>query len=530
MNNNIKKQLKKMRVSPLSQQEKDVIWKQVYLSMSVVPKHTARKLQTVSIFKKSLAMTLIFGMTMGTATAANKAKPGDALFPLDRAMENACLYIASNEKKDELKVKFALERVDEVKEIFSEISTKTMAKEVEEELKTPLKKPEANNTEEKEEITSPKIETEVIEEKINSSAELLAPAQIEQTGEENETEVVLPEITNEEKQKESSDNDLQLGEEVDEKKASTETETTATDEGNNKKDDDTSEKITDEINELTKILQGDVEISNLDKKRIELALGTALDFLSEVKGELAEQGNYEAASSIDSLLKELNTEIETLPENITFEVKLSPSKQKVQFEITSEDDKDVVQIVEVPADENSEKNNEVEKLDDEVPAEPKETKLEIKDGTLTIKTDGEDNLSEEEKVAKEEINLPDGGSEEGITSDESVDKKAAEKLPEKTSLESEEKADEGDEDQNQPSAAVGYGEAKQSTTTDNVLDSATSTQADGENPQASGEDDGTTTVKVIIKKLDEDIEFSVTDQDEGLHDIIEEYTDEKGDI
>ena len=126
MNNNIKKQLKKMRVSPLSRQEKDAVWKQVCFGMSTtMTQNAAHKSHAVSIFKKSTAITLIFGMTMGTAFAADGAKPGDVLFPLDRAMENAHLSLVPDDKKDELKVKFALERVDEVKEIFSEITPKT---------------------------------------------------------------------------------------------------------------------------------------------------------------------------------------------------------------------------------------------------------------------------------------------------------------------------------------------------------------------------------------------------------------------
>ncbi len=505
-----------MRVNPLSRQEKDAVWKQVCLGMAITPQKTSHRSRNVSsIFKKSTAITLIFGMTMGTAFAADGAKPGDVLFPLDRAMENAHLSLVPDDKKDELKVKFALERVDEVKEIFSEITPKTKTSLKTEELPPevisnepePEKDPPADGRGESTEI--PDIPTESVDEpKIE-----VADNDLEETTDVNEdvdedTDEDLPKNPLTKQTDEGVENPPTDGEEV-----STETAATTTDENNNSEDtnDDVPEETIDEIGELTEILQGDVEMSDADKKRIELALGTALDFLSDVKGELAEQGNVEAASSIDNLLKELNDEIETLPENITFEVKLSPSKQKVQFEITSEDDKDVVQIVEVPADKDDEKNDGAEKLD-EVPAPPKETKLEIKDGTLSIKTedDEDDSLATEanvEETTDDENPLSDG-KETGTTTPDSESKDSP--------------AGAESSGEVKPTTAVGSGEVKQSTTTEDILD-------DGLPVQTDEEDDGTTTVKVIIKKLDEDLEFSVTDQDGDLHDIIEEYTDEKGD-
>ncbi|MCK5592313.1 MAG: hypothetical protein KAI72_10195, partial [Candidatus Pacebacteria bacterium] len=234
--------------------------------------------------------------------------------------------------------------------------------------------------------------------------------------------------------------------------------------------------------------------------RIELALGTALDFLGDVKEELDEQGNTEAASSIDNLLKDLNSEIETLPENITFEVKLSPGKQKVQFEITSEDDKEVVQLIKTPAEkaaetkevETDEEPKEETVADDETIepeiVEPKESKLEIKDGILTIN--------------KNELALP--TEEEVLDEENSTTKEGEEESPEDVlETDTEEKAET---------------EEGNATTTEDV----SAELQEGEVKKE--EDGGTTTVKVIIKKLEEDIEFSITDQDGDLHEIIEKHT------
>ncbi|MCK5590912.1 MAG: hypothetical protein KAI72_03050, partial [Candidatus Pacebacteria bacterium] len=168
MSNNIKKQLNKVRVNTLTQQEKEAVWKQVCLSMAVAPEKTTHKIKTSSIIRKSVAITLIFGMSMTTASAANNAKPGDFLFPLDRAIEDAQLSMTSNDKKDDLKVKFALERVEEVKEILGEISTKTVIKEV------VVKEPEISPPEEPE-------TTEAVPTPENDSEDEEEPKEVDET-------------------------------------------------------------------------------------------------------------------------------------------------------------------------------------------------------------------------------------------------------------------------------------------------------------------------------------------------------------
>jgi len=436
--NSIKRQLKKNQVSSLTQQEKNFIWKEVSLSMSVNPKKTSHKIKTSSIFKKSIAISLIFGMTMGTASAADKAKPGDILFPFDRAIEDVQISIASSEKKDELKVKFALERVDEVKTIFSEISTKSTTKKAEE-----IKDSTADEI--------PKA-TEIAE--IKKSEEI--KTQVEEAGKVEETIEV-------DKKTENSEEETKPLEEIGTVSSSTKEEVSQK---------ELTAENSPENNEAKKPIanMSEAEISNKDKQRIEVALGTALDFLGDMKGELSEQGNNEAASSIDNLLKDLNSEIETLPENITFEVKLSPSKQKIKFEITSEDNKEAVQITKTPEEETTESNKPSDDASEKKEIEaPKETKMEIKDGILKINGKAEENKETETIETKTE------------------ESKTIEK------------------------------DQSSSTTTEDVL----------ENTEKKEE---VTAVKVILKKLDKKIDFSITDRDESLHKIIEEYTDKKEEV
>jgi len=340
--NDIRKQLKKTQVSSLTQQEKNFVWKQVSLSMAATPHKDSYKTKVSSILKRSVAISIIFGMTMGTASATDSSKPGDLLFPFERAVENIQISMTSGEKKDELKVKFALERVDEVKTIFSEVSTKS-AKEKQKEVS--IKKSEKTKVADKQiENSEGKVPTLKDAGLVSSSS---------RTESENK---VFEKFENK-----LSQNEL------------------------------TTEKSLES--------QDGMKISDTDKKKIEVALGTALDFLGDVKGELSEQGNDKAASSIDGLVKDLNGEIETLPKNITFEVKLSPSKQKVQFEVTSEDSKESVKITETPALEKIENKEPISKETTMATSTTKETKMEIKDGVLKInpKTEEEVPKTEEEK-------------------------------------------------------------------------------------------------------------------------------------
>jgi uncharacterized protein (DUF433 family) len=62
----------------------------------------------------------------GTVTVADSARPGDALYNVDRAVENVRLAVTKNEtKRDELRVRFAQERVKEVDEIIEEKEKKS---------------------------------------------------------------------------------------------------------------------------------------------------------------------------------------------------------------------------------------------------------------------------------------------------------------------------------------------------------------------------------------------------------------------
>lgn len=74
----------------------------------------------------------------GTVAASDSARPGDLLFPIDRAVEDVRATFASTENKVELKIKFSEERLDEMESILDDESSTTTPNGVSEEAKQNL--------------------------------------------------------------------------------------------------------------------------------------------------------------------------------------------------------------------------------------------------------------------------------------------------------------------------------------------------------------------------------------------------------
>ena len=67
-----------------------------------------------------IAIILALGVG-GTISTADNARPGDALFGIDQAVENARIAFAGDDnKKDELRIKFAEERVKEIEDLVED--------------------------------------------------------------------------------------------------------------------------------------------------------------------------------------------------------------------------------------------------------------------------------------------------------------------------------------------------------------------------------------------------------------------------
>ena len=119
MKYNLEEKLNKIKVKSLSADEKNSIWSGVVYKKS---QNLNKNLLSFN-FKKNmigaiLSLILILGGG-GAVAAANNSVPGDTLFGLDLALEKAKLSLAgAEEKKNELKVRFAEERISEVNKII----------------------------------------------------------------------------------------------------------------------------------------------------------------------------------------------------------------------------------------------------------------------------------------------------------------------------------------------------------------------------------------------------------------------------
>jgi hypothetical protein len=117
MSYDIEKKLHTVQTQSLTEAEKSSVW------FSIVSKQESqsgqKKLLELFFSKKYMIATLLALVVIlgggGVVVASNSALPGDTLYPVDQAVENIQIKLASSEdKKSELKVKFAEERLSEV--------------------------------------------------------------------------------------------------------------------------------------------------------------------------------------------------------------------------------------------------------------------------------------------------------------------------------------------------------------------------------------------------------------------------------
>ncbi len=120
----LEKQLANIRVKRLTAAEKDR--QRNYLLTNLPPQQARAKwfllLNTRAMVQIILAILIVLGGSIATVKAADSAKPGDLLFPLDRAWEEVRIALAPASKKTELELEFAQERVKEVASLVDELS------------------------------------------------------------------------------------------------------------------------------------------------------------------------------------------------------------------------------------------------------------------------------------------------------------------------------------------------------------------------------------------------------------------------
>ena len=126
--NYIKKELKKASPESLSQNEKREVLMSTNEEINNLAGDVAPNLENniLNNMKKNLlikiaAVVVIFTSATATAFASNDSRPGDVLFGVDRALEEIQLALTVNDGREaELKLQFAEERLQEVRELISE--------------------------------------------------------------------------------------------------------------------------------------------------------------------------------------------------------------------------------------------------------------------------------------------------------------------------------------------------------------------------------------------------------------------------
>jgi hypothetical protein len=127
-NKTIEKELEALRFRELSDREVENSWQIIESRLEPAQAFSVWKLQ----IKRKTMIPLLIGALLfvsagGTVAASNKALPGDALFPVDRAVENVRVALARNDGKAELKLKFAEERLGEVQALIARVRAQASA-------------------------------------------------------------------------------------------------------------------------------------------------------------------------------------------------------------------------------------------------------------------------------------------------------------------------------------------------------------------------------------------------------------------
>jgi len=122
---NIKDKLENMKPEKLTEGEKNILWSKI--DGGIRARRTYNKKQPtflgMSTRFAAAALVAVLVLTSGsfmTVSAANAAAPGDALFPIDEALERIELFFTRQEERAERRLAFAQERLEEAQEVLGE--------------------------------------------------------------------------------------------------------------------------------------------------------------------------------------------------------------------------------------------------------------------------------------------------------------------------------------------------------------------------------------------------------------------------
>lgn len=120
--NHTEETLDKAAPQALTDAERVVLWSRVETRIATrvpSPYFSVFSLSTKSMIPLVIAIAVLLGAS-GTVAASDAARPGDVLFPVDRAIENVRLTLASEKGKADLRIKYAEERLDEFESVVDD--------------------------------------------------------------------------------------------------------------------------------------------------------------------------------------------------------------------------------------------------------------------------------------------------------------------------------------------------------------------------------------------------------------------------
>lgn len=118
----IEERLSGIKFRELSMYEREMVWQRIASAIKPQPIPSPWLLPVkfkTKIMIPLIIVAIMFAGAGGTAVLADNSRPGDALFPIDRASEKVRLAFANENKSVELKARFAEERLGEVEGLIA---------------------------------------------------------------------------------------------------------------------------------------------------------------------------------------------------------------------------------------------------------------------------------------------------------------------------------------------------------------------------------------------------------------------------
>lgn len=113
---NIEDKLKNIRFRDLDGNEREALWRTITTKKSMHSSPLSFNLALKPMTALLIALAVLFSGT-GIVAASDAAKPGDALFGIDLAVERLKMSLASDDNRNELARTFAQERLEEIQKL-----------------------------------------------------------------------------------------------------------------------------------------------------------------------------------------------------------------------------------------------------------------------------------------------------------------------------------------------------------------------------------------------------------------------------